>query len=87
LKALKGEKSQLPPKQHLLPELKYNIICGNSLIGPDIYDQGTLFGDKERNRINAFDWNAVAAIYDRRNSLVEHSSTLQSDRKIIEGSV
>ncbi|HEV2234640.1 MAG TPA: N-6 DNA methylase [Terriglobia bacterium] len=56
LKALEGEMSQLPPKQHLLPELKYNIICGNSLIGPDIYDQGTLFGDEERDRINAFDW-------------------------------
>ncbi len=58
LKALEGEKSQLPPKQHLLPELKYNIICGNSLIGPDIYDQGVLFGDEERDRINAFDWNS-----------------------------
>jgi type I restriction-modification system DNA methylase subunit len=58
LKALEGEKSQLPPKQHLLPELKYNIMCGNSLIGPDIYDQGTLFGDEERERINAFDWNS-----------------------------
>lgn len=56
LKALEGERSQLPPKQHLLPELKYNIICGNSLIGPDIYDQGVLFGDAERERINAFDW-------------------------------
>ncbi len=58
LKALEGEKSQLPPKQSLLPELKYNIICGNSLIGPDIYDQGTLFADEERDRINAFDWCA-----------------------------
>jgi type I restriction-modification system DNA methylase subunit len=58
LKALEGEKSQLPPKQSLLPELKYNIICGNSLIGPDIYDQGTLFADDERERINAFDWYA-----------------------------
>jgi type I restriction-modification system DNA methylase subunit len=56
LKALEGEKSQLPPKHALLPELKYNIICGNSLIGPDIYDQGTLFADEERDRINAFDW-------------------------------
>jgi len=60
LKALEGEKSQLPPKQSLLPELKYNIICGNSLIGPDIYDQGTLFADEERDRINAFDWFGVA---------------------------
>ena len=56
LKALEGEKSQLPPKHALLPELKYNIVCGNSLIGPDIYDQGTLFADEERDRINAFDW-------------------------------
>jgi len=56
LKALEGERSQLPPKHALLPELKYNIVCGNSLIGPDIYDQGTLFGDEERERINAFDW-------------------------------
>jgi hypothetical protein len=61
LKALEGEQSQLPPKQHLLPELKYNIMCGNSLIGPDIYDQGVLFADEERERINAFDWNFVPA--------------------------
>ncbi len=66
VKALEGERSQLPPKQSLLPELKYNIICGNSLIGPDIYDQGVLFADEERERINAFDWFAVAAVYDRR---------------------
>ena len=58
LKALEGERSQLPPKQHLLPELKYNIVCGNSLIGPDIYEQGTLFGDADRDRINAFDWSS-----------------------------
>jgi hypothetical protein len=59
LKALEGEKSQLPAKQHILPELKYNIMCGNSLIGPDIYDQGVLFAEGERDRINAFDWNFV----------------------------
>jgi type I restriction-modification system DNA methylase subunit len=59
LKALEGEQSQLPPKQHLLPELKYNIMCGNSLIGPDIFNQGVLFADEERDRINAFDWNFV----------------------------
>jgi hypothetical protein len=57
LKALEGEKSQLPAKQHILPELKYNIMCGNSLIGPDIYDQGVLFAEDQRDRINAFDWN------------------------------
>jgi type I restriction-modification system DNA methylase subunit len=65
LKALEGERSQLPPKQHLLPELKYNIICGNSLIGLDIYDQGTLFGDEEKDRINAFDWNSDSVGFGR----------------------
>ncbi|MGH9426948.1 MAG: Eco57I restriction-modification methylase domain-containing protein [Terriglobia bacterium] len=65
LKALEGERSQLPPKQHLLPELKDNIICGNSLIGPDIYGQGTLFGDADRDRINAFDWNSEGASFGR----------------------
>jgi len=67
LKALQGEKSQLPPKQSLLPELKYNIICGNSLIGPDIYrdEQLGLFSDEERDRINAFDWNAETAGFGR----------------------
>ncbi|MGO9273049.1 MAG: Eco57I restriction-modification methylase domain-containing protein [Terriglobia bacterium] len=59
LKALEGEKAQLPPKQHLLPELKGNIVCGNSLIGPDVYDQGTFFGDEERDRINAFGWQSA----------------------------
>lgn len=63
LKALEGEKSQLPPKHALLPELKYNIICGNSLIGPDIYKDVQLdfFDDEEKERINAFDWFGGAA--------------------------
>ncbi len=56
LKALEGERSQLPPKQHLLPELKDNIICGNSLIGPEVSGQPTLFGDADAERINAFNW-------------------------------
>ncbi|MGC1292951.1 MAG: N-6 DNA methylase, partial [Candidatus Acidiferrales bacterium] len=65
LKALEGERSQLPPKQHLLPELKYNVMCGNSLIGPDIYEQGTLFGDADRDRINAFDWTSEKSGFGR----------------------
>ena len=65
LKALEGERSQLPPKQHLLPELKFNVMCGNSLIGSDIYEQGTLFGDADRDRINAFDWNSEEAGFGR----------------------
>jgi type I restriction-modification system DNA methylase subunit len=38
LKALEGERSLLPKKQHLLPPLSNNIKCGNSLIGYDIFD-------------------------------------------------
>ena len=58
LKALEGEKSQLPPKQSLLPELKYNIICGNSLIGSDFYknEQLALIDEEETSRVNVFDW-------------------------------
>jgi type I restriction-modification system DNA methylase subunit len=61
LKALEGERSQLPPKQHLLPELKYNIACGNSLIGPDFYKtQQLLFvDDDDKFRVNAFDWDVA----------------------------
>lgn len=59
LKALEGEKSQLPPKQHLLPELKYNIMCGNSLIGPEVDEQGALFAEAEKDRINAFNWQTA----------------------------
>ena len=60
LKALEGERSLLPPKQSLLPELKYNILCGNSLIGPDIFNKGNFFddGEEERERIQPLDWNA-----------------------------
>jgi hypothetical protein len=60
LKALEGERSQLPPKQHLLPELKYNIICGNSLVGPDFYKERQLsfIEDEDKFRVNVFDWEA-----------------------------
>ena len=91
LKALEGERSQLPPKHALLPELKYNIVCGNSLIGPDIYKDVQLgfFGEEEKDRINAFDWfsvaaigarpDSVAAIYDRRGAVAAIY-----DRRIVE---
>ena len=38
-----------------------NIKCGNSLIGPDFYDdrQLDLLDDEERFRINVFDWEAA----------------------------
>jgi hypothetical protein len=61
LKALEGERSQLPPKQHLLPELKYNIVCGNSLISPDFYknQQLSFIDDEDKFRVNAFDWDVA----------------------------
>lgn len=57
LKLLEGERS-LPSKQALLPTLTYNIRCGNSLIGYDIFDQGSLFDDETKTRINPFDWKS-----------------------------
>ena len=43
-----------------LPDLGDNIKCGNSLIGPDFYQQQqmTLLDDEDRYRINVFDWHA-----------------------------
>jgi len=50
-------------KERALPDLSANIKCGNSLIGPDFYDnqQQTMFDEEERYRINAFDWKAEFA--------------------------
>jgi hypothetical protein len=49
-------------KERALPELDRNIRCGNSLVGPDFYEQpqSSLFADNDEERycINAFDWNA-----------------------------
>jgi hypothetical protein len=46
--------------ERALPDLGDNIKCGNSLIGPDFYDQRqmTLLDEDEQYRINAFDWHA-----------------------------
>ena len=42
----------------ILPELKGNIKCGNSLIGSDYYDDKnlSLLEITEQRRVNAFDW-------------------------------
>jgi hypothetical protein len=69
LKVLEGENSQTLDVQfklfheRALPDLASNIKCGNSLIGPDFYQQQSLnlFNDEERLRINAFDWNTEFA--------------------------
>jgi predicted type IV restriction endonuclease len=64
LKVLEGESNETINRQlkffheRALPDLGNNIKCGNSLIGPDFYDnqQISLLDEEERYRINAFDW-------------------------------
>jgi type I restriction-modification system DNA methylase subunit len=64
LKVLEGENEHTLANQlklfheRALPDLGDNIKCGNSLIGPDFYDnqQLDLLDDEERYRINVFDW-------------------------------
>ena len=64
LKVLEGETSETiqPALLHTraLPDLGDNIKCGNSLIGPDFYQQQqmNLLADEDRYRINVFDWHA-----------------------------
>jgi hypothetical protein len=66
LKVLEGETQQsLQPvlrifHQRALPDLGDNIKCGNSLIGPDFYQQQqmALLDEEERYRVNVFDWQA-----------------------------
>ncbi|NQE54854.1 hypothetical protein C5S29_14815 [ANME-1 cluster archaeon GoMg3.2] len=43
----------------VLPNLGDNIKCGNSLIGPEYYEQQqeTLFDEEEMRRVNVFDWD------------------------------
>jgi hypothetical protein len=65
LKVLEGESEQTLATQlrfyheRALPDLGRNIKCGNSLIGPDFYEQQEMsfLDEEERYRINVFDWN------------------------------
>ena len=65
LKVLEGESTQTLNnelkffRERALPDLSNNIKCGNSLIGPDFYNQGEMnfLDDEEKMRINVFDWN------------------------------
>lgn len=68
LKVLEGENEQTISQQlkffheRALPDLSSNIKCGNSLIGPDFYEQRlNLLDEEERLRINAFDWHTEFA--------------------------
>ncbi|MEO8398773.1 MAG: TaqI-like C-terminal specificity domain-containing protein, partial [Ignavibacteriaceae bacterium] len=64
LKVLEGESEETLNSQlrifheRALPDLGSNIKCGNSLIGPDFYDQMEMnfLDDEEKLRINVFDW-------------------------------
>jgi type I restriction-modification system DNA methylase subunit len=60
LKAIEGERGALPMRQHLLPPLSNNIICGNSLVGYDMFE-GQLFADETKDAVNPFDWNSKLA--------------------------
>jgi hypothetical protein len=65
LKVLEGESTQTLNnelkffRERALPDLSNNIKCGNSLIGPDFYDQMEMnfLDDEEKLRINVFDWH------------------------------
>ena len=65
LKVLEGENEQTLNTQfqlfreRALPDLRYNIRCGNSLIDSEFYKnkQIPLLGEADRYRINVFDWN------------------------------
>jgi hypothetical protein len=64
LKVLEEESGQLSLGfERALPDLGMNIQCGNSLIGPDYYDDRQLSMDfmdeEERQRVNAFDWQTA----------------------------
>ncbi len=67
LKVLEGESEQTLETQlrmfqeRVLPDLDNNIKWGNTLIGPDFYEeeQMTLLDEEEHYRINVFDWEAT----------------------------
>ena len=67
LKLLEGESDttltrqlQFAYRERVLPDMGANIKCGNSLIGPDFYDnqQMSLLPAEDHYRINVFDWQA-----------------------------
>jgi type I restriction-modification system DNA methylase subunit len=84
LKLLEGETQQsLQPllrkfQERALPDLSDNIKCGNSLIGPDYYQQPelTLLTQDELDRVNVFDWHAeFPHIFQRATSTGELRET------------
>lgn len=64
LKVLEGENRETLGtnlklfQERALPDLAQNIKCGNSVIGPDFYQQQLIIDDENRFRINVFDWQS-----------------------------
>ncbi len=66
LKVLEGENQETVGQvykmfhERALPDLGNNIKCGNSLIGPDFFDNPDIYSsdDELRRKINAFGWHA-----------------------------
>ncbi|MEX0642151.1 MAG: N-6 DNA methylase [Pirellulales bacterium] len=62
LKVLEGESKETVNNQlrlfhqRALPDLGRNIKCGNSLVGPDFFEDRQINDGEECYRINAFDW-------------------------------
>jgi len=65
LKVLEGESQESIGaqlglfKERALPDLGKNIQCGNSLIGYDYFEGRMLVEQEERDRVNAFNWQAA----------------------------
>ncbi len=60
LKVLEEQSGQLSLGfERVLPDLGANIKCGNSLIGPDYFEGQLVVDEKERQRVNPFDWHAA----------------------------
>jgi hypothetical protein len=87
LKVLEGETGQTLQtifrlfQERALPDLGDNIKCGNSLIGPDFYQQGELplLTDDEKYRINVFDWHKEFPRIFRRRRGDESQTDSESD--------
>ena len=67
LKVLEGETEQviqrdwIKERERILPDLDQNIRAGNSLVGPDFYNdvQMLLLDEEQQYRINVFDWESA----------------------------
>ena len=60
LKVLEEESGQLSLGfERVLPDLGRNIQCGNSLIGEDYFSGQLLPDEKERQRVNPFEWHTA----------------------------